>query len=70
MVGAARECIGGAKVFPRDVGETKIKLGEVKEPASLATVEFLGLTEVGEVLVVGEYLDRRGRSEEIVSPGI
>ena len=70
MIGAARECIGGAEIFPWDVGKAKIKLGDVEKPASLATVEFLGLSEVGEVFVVSEYLDRGGGSEEIVSPGI
>ena len=70
MIWAVRECIWGAKVFPWDVGKVKVKLRKVKKPVSLATVEFLGLSEVGEVLMVGEYLDWGGRSEEIVSPGI
>ena len=70
MVGAARECIRGAEIFSWDVGKVKIKFGEVKKPASLATVEFLGLSEVGEVFVVGEYLDWGRGSEEIVSPGV
>ena len=70
MIGAARECIGGAKIFPRDVGKAEIKLRNVKEPASLATVEFLGLSEIREVFVVGEYLDWGGGSEEIMSPSV
>ena len=70
MIGAARECIRGAEIFSRDVGKAEIKLRDVKEPASLATVEFLGLSEIREVFVVGEYLDWGGGSEEIMSPGI
>ena len=70
MVWAARESIGGTEVFPRDMGKAKIKFGEVEKPASLASVEFLGLAEVGEVLMVGEDLDRRGGSEEIMSPRV
>ena len=70
VIRAARECIWGAKVFPWNVGKAKIKLRDVKQPASLATVEFLGLSEVGEVFMVGEYLDWGGGSEEIMSPGI
>ena len=70
MIWAARECIWGTKVFPWDVGKVKIKFREVKKPASLAAVEFLGLSEVGEVLMVSEYLDWGGGSKEIVSPGI
>ena len=70
MIGAVREGIWGTKVFPRDVGKAKIKLREVEEPVSLVTVKFLGLSEVGEVLMVSEYLDWGGGSKEIVSPGI
>ena len=70
MVWAARECVWGAEIFSRDVGKAKIKLGDVEKPASLATVEFLGLAEVCEVLMVGEYLDGGGGSEEIVSPSV
>ena len=70
MVGMARESIWGTEVFSWDVGKAKVKLRDVKKPASLATVEFLGLSEVGEVLVVSEYLDWGGGAEEIVSPGV
>ena len=70
MIRAARKGIGGAKVFSWDVGKAKIKLRDVKKPASLATVELLGLPEIGELLVVGEDLDGGGGSEEIMSPGV
>ena len=70
VIWAVRKGIGGAKVFSWDVGKVKIKFREVKKPASLAAVEFLGLSEVGEVLMVSEYLDWGGGSKEIVSPGI
>ena len=42
------------------MGKAKIKLRDAKEPASLVTIEFLGLSEIGEVFVVGEYLDWGG----------
>ena len=70
MIWAAREGIWSAKVFPWDVGKAEIKLGEVKKPASLAAIEFLGLSEVGKVLMLSEYLDWGRGSEEIVSPGV
>ena len=70
MVGAAGESIWGANIFSRDMGKAKVKLRKVKKPASLAAIEFLGLSEVGEVLMVGEDLDWGGGSEEIVSPGV
>ena len=70
MIRTARECIRGAKIFPRDVGKAEIKLREVEKPASLAAIEFLRLSEVGEVFMVSEYLDWGGGPEEIVSPGV
>lgn len=33
-------------------------------------VEFAGLSEVGEVLVISEDKDRGGGSEEVMPPGI
>ena len=46
----------------------EVKVSEVDEPACLATIEHLGLTEVGEVLVVGKDLDRKGGAMEVVPP--
>ena len=70
MVGAARESVWGTEVFSWDVGKVEIKLRDVEKPASLATVEFLGLSEIGEVFMVSEDLDWGGGSKEIVSPGV
>ena len=70
VVWAAGESIWGTKVSSWDVEETKVKLGDVEEPAGLASVEFLGLVEVCEVFMVGEYLDGGGGAKEIVSPGV
>ena len=47
----------------------QVKVRKVKQPSSLATVEVLCLTEVCQVLVIGEDLDGKRGSVEIVSPG-
>ena len=47
----------------------EVEVSEVNEPACLAAVKRLGLTEVGEVFVISEYLHRKGRTMEIVAPG-
>ena len=46
----------------------QVEVGEVNEPTGLSSVEVLGGTEVGEVFVVGEDLDREGGSVEVVAP--
>ena len=46
----------------------QIKVSEVNEPAGLSMVEGLGETEVGEVLMVCEDLDRERGSVEVVAP--
>ena len=46
----------------------QVKVRKVDEPAGLSSVEVLGGTEVGEVFVVGEDLDRERGSMEVVSP--
>ena len=48
----------------------EIKISEAKQPLSLAVVEVLSLTEVHQVFVVSEHLDREGGSMETVSPGL
>ncbi len=48
----------------------EIKIRKIHEPAGLTAIEGLGLTEIGKVLVIGEDLDREGRSVEIVAPGL
>ena len=46
----------------------EVKVSEVNEPACLAAVKCLGLTEIGQVLVVGEDLYWEGGAVEIVAP--
>ena len=47
----------------------QIKICEVEQPPCLAAVEILGLTEVRQVLVICEDLDRKWGSMEVVPPG-
>ena len=46
-----------------------IKVSEVNEPARLSAVEHLGLSEVGEVLVISENLHGERRAMEVMAPG-
>ena len=67
-VGTAREGIRAGKEFPGDVDHFQVEVGKVDEPMSLSSVEVLGGTEIGKVLMVGENLDREGRPVEVVAP--
>ena len=68
-VRTVREGIGAGEEFSWDVDHFQVKVREVNEPTGLPSVEVLGGMEVGEVLVVGEDLDREGGSMEVVAPG-
>ena len=67
-VRTAREGIRAGKELSRDVDHCQMEVGEVNKPAGLSSVEVLGGTEVGEVLMVGEDLDWEGGSMEVVPP--
>ena len=67
-VGMTRQGIRTSKEFTQDMDHFQVEVGEVNEPMGLPLVEVLGGTEVGEVLVVGEDLDREGGSMEVVPP--
>ena len=67
-VGSAREGIRASEEFSRDMDHFQVEVGEVNEPTGLSSVEVLGRTEVGEVFVVGEDLDRERGSMEVVAP--
>ena len=67
-VRATREGIRASKELSRDMDHFQVKVREVDEPAGLSSVEVLGGTKVGEVLVVGEDLDWERGSVEVVSP--
>ena len=48
----------------------QVKVTQVKEPPGLASVQFLGLAEVCQVLVIGEYLYQEGETMKVVLPGL
>ena len=48
--------------------DPQIKVCKIEQPPGLVAVKILSLTEVRQVLVVGEDLDGEGRSMEVVSP--
>ena len=48
----------------------EVKVSKVNEPTRLAMVKCLGLTEIGQVLVVSEDLYWKGGAVEIVAPGL
>ena len=64
----AREGIRAGKEFSWDVDHFQVEVSEVNEPTGLSSVEVLGGTEVGEVLMVGEDLDWEGGYMEVVLP--
>ena len=67
-VGMMRQGIRTGEEFTQDVDHFQVEVGEVNEPMGLPLVEVLGGTEVGEVLVVSEDLDREGGSMKVVPP--
>ena len=48
--------------------EMKVKILEEHHPVGLMTREFLGLTEVSQVFVIGEQSDGMSRSLQIMMP--
>src|SRR5260370_34155622 len=52
----------------RLVGEGKVEWGQVKIPSGLPTIELLSITEVGEVLMVCEYIKPFGGTFEEMPP--
>ena len=48
----------------------EVKVGEVNEPTGLLVVKVLGGMEVGEVFVVGEDLNGKWKSMEVMLPGL
>ena len=64
----AREGIRSGEKTAWDMDDLEIEVCKVEQPACLAAVEVLCLTEVRQVLVVGEDLDGEWGSVEIMSP--
>ena len=56
-VGTAREGVRAGKDFAWNMDHFQVEVCEVDKPTGLSSVEVLGGTEVGEVLIVGEDLD-------------
>ena len=52
-----------------DVDDFEVKIGKIEQPPCLVTIEVLCLTEVCQVFMIYEDLDREGRSVEVVPPG-
>ena len=48
----------------------EVEVGQVNKPTRLTAVKHLGLTEIGQVLVVGEDLYWEGGTMKIVAPGL
>ena len=70
MIWSAGQGIRGAEIFPWNVFESKVELRQVEQPPGLAAIQIARLSEVSQVFVVCEDLDRGGGAEEIVAPGI
>ena len=62
------QCIRPSKKLFRNMDNFQVKVSQVKEPSGLVSIQFLGLTEVCQVLVVSEHLYQEGRTVKVVSP--
>ena len=67
-VRSAGKGIGSSEEFSGDVDHFQVKVGKGNKPARLTAVERLGLTEIGQILVVSENLHRKGGAVEVVAP--
>ena len=52
----------------RDMSESEVKVLQKHHPMCLPARQFLGLTEVSQILVIGEKGDRVFGSLKVVSP--
>jgi hypothetical protein len=69
FVWSARKGIRAGECRPRDMGDLEIKVGEVKKPTGLTTVQMLGTTKEGEVLVICKNLDSERGTTKVLMPG-
>ena len=67
---AAGKGIRPGEEFPGDVDHFEVKVCEVNKPTRLSAIERLGLSEIGEVLMVGEDLYRERGAMEVMAPGL
>ena len=61
--------IGPGEEFSGYVDHFEVEVCEVDKPMRLSAIERLGLSEIGEVLMVGEDLYRERGAMEVMSPG-
>ena len=69
-IGAAGKGIGPGEEFSRNVDHFEVKVCEVNKPTRLSAIEHLGLSEIGEVFMVGEDLYRERGAMEVMAPGL
>ena len=62
------EGIGLCSEASRAEADGEVELGEVLRPAGLTAGQDLGAGEILQVLVVGDHIDQRGGTLEVVSP--
>ena len=65
---ASGEGIGLGSEASRAEADDKVELGEVLRPAGLTVGQDLGAGEILQVLVVGDHIDQRGGTLEVVLP--
>ena len=70
MIRSTRQGIWSTEILARYVFECEVKLREVKQPSSLATIQIMRLAEVSQVFVVHKDPDRSGGTEKVVAPSI
>src|SRR5260370_27599827 len=67
MPSSSGESIGLPHELTRLVGEGEVEWGQVERPLGLPMIELLSITEVGEVLMVCEYIEPfRGTFKEML----
>ena len=69
-VGTAGKGVRAGEEFAGDMDHFEVEVSKVDEPMRLSAVKRLGLSEIGEVLVVGEDLHRERGTVKIVAPGL
>ena len=68
-VGLAGEGVRASEELSGYMDHFEVKIGKVNKPARLVAVKHLGLTKVGEILMIGEDLHRKRGAVEVVAPG-
>jgi hypothetical protein len=69
FIQSARKGIRTSECRSQDISDLKVKVSEVKKPASLTTIQMLGTMKEGEVLVICKDLDWERESAKVLAPG-